>query len=282
MTVFALMPVFNRLAMTSAMLDDLRAQVVDEPLKIVVVDDGSTDGTEGFLASQFDVLTVKGNGSLWWGGAIDLALRTVSNHAASEDWILLVNNDTHIKAGFVQSLLITARHLSPAAVGSALRQDYAPFKLQSIGPIVDAWKLMMDDVVRHDNRETIEQQLGIYDVDALSGRGVLYPFRALQQAGGMCPKWLPHYLADYEVSLRVHAAGWRLVVDSTAVVYTSEEFGNTHRGIGLKERFFVPRSPSYLPAQLVFWWNASTVMQKISLPIRLLLISLIPSIRKKK
>lgn len=276
------MPVFNRLEMTRSMLEDLRAQELDETLKIVVVDDGSTDGTGDFLATQSDVVTVKGNGSLWWGGAIDLGMRNIANVAATDDWVLFVNNDTHIKAGFVQSLLKTARHLSPAAVGSALRQDYAPFELRSIGPVVDAWKFLMDDVLRAENKEIIEERLGIYDVDALSGRGVLYPILALQQAGGMRPKWLPHYLADYEVSLRVRAAGWRLVVDSAAVVYSGDEFGNTHRGNGLKTRFFAVRSPSYLPAQLGFWWLASTTMQKISLPMRLLLISLFPSIRKKK
>jgi GT2 family glycosyltransferase len=211
-----------------------------------------------------------------------LGIRAVSNIAAPDDWVLFVNNDTHIKASFVQSLLTTARRLSPAAVGSALRQDQAPFKLQSIGPVVDAWKFLMDDVLGPENVEAIEQVSGIHDVDALSGRGVLYPLLALQQAGGMHPKWLPHYLADYEVSLRVRAAGWRLVVDSAVAVYSADEYGNTNRGNGLKARLFSVRSPSYLPAQLGFWWHASTAMQKISLPIRLLLISLFPSIRKKK
>ncbi len=281
MTVFALMPVFNRLAMTRCMLDDLRAQALDEPLKIVVIDDGSTDGTDGFLASQSDVLTVKGNGSLWWGGAIDLGIRIVSKHAAPDDWVLFVNNDTHIKENFVQSLLTTARRLSPAAVGSAIRHSQAPFKLQSIGPVLDAWKFLMEDALRKDTAEAIEQRLGIHDVDALSGRGVLYPLRALQQAGGMRPKWLPHYLADYEVSLRVRAAGWRLLVDSAVAVYSGDEYGNAHRGNGLKARFFTMCSPSYLPAQLGFWWHASTVMQKLTLPMRLLLILLIPSIRNK-
>jgi GT2 family glycosyltransferase len=251
-------------------------------LKIVVIDDGSTDGTESFLASQSDVLTVKGNGSLWWGGAIDLGIRTVSNVAALDDWVLFVNNDTHIKTSFVQSLLKTARRLSPAAVGSAVRQDHAPYKLLSIGPIVDAWRFLMEDALRLDNMETIEQRSGTHYVDALSGRGVLYPFRALQRVGGMRPKWLPHYLADYEVSLRVRAAGWRLVVDSAVAVYSRDEYGNTNRGNGLRARFFAVRSPSYLPAQIGFWWHASTVMQKTTLPLRLLLISLFPSIRKKK
>ena len=45
MTVHVLMPVFNRLAMTQAMLACLRAQQVDESLSIVVIDDNSPDGT---------------------------------------------------------------------------------------------------------------------------------------------------------------------------------------------------------------------------------------------
>ena len=276
------MPVFNRLAMTRAMLDDLRVQELDEPLKIVVIDDGSTDGTDAFLASQSDVLTVKGDGSLWWGGAIDLGIRVVSNLAAPDDWVLFVNNDTHIHASFVRSLLTTARRLSPVAVGCVIRHACAPYALKSIGPIIDASKFLIDDVLCQATMDAMDKDIGIHDVDALSGRGVLYPLRALHQAGGMRPKWLPHYLADYELSLRVRAAGWRLVVDSAVAVYSGDEYGNAHRGKGLKARFLTVRSPSYLPAQIMFWWHASTVLQKITLPMRLLLMSLFPSIRKKK
>lgn len=278
MTVYALMPVFNRLEMTRSMLVDLRAQNLDEELKVFVINDGSTDGTADFLATLKDVTTIEGNGNLWWGGAIDMGLRAVLKVARASDWVLFVNNDTHIRTDFVQHLVDTARRLAPAAVGSIIRQDSQPFSVRSVGPKIDAWRLLVADIlVPEDGGQWGSEKA----VDALSGRGVLFPVQALQSAGGMRPKYLPHYLADYEVSLRVRSAGWRLVVDTGAAVYSKDEYGNAHRGASLHEKFFTVRSPSYLPAQLCFWWRASNFWQRLTLPLRLVLFSLAPDMRNR-
>lgn len=272
------MPVFNRLEMTKDMLQDLQAQRMDEALQIVVIDDGSSDGTAQFLAGQSHVTVVKGDGSLWWGGAIEAGLQAVWRSAQTTDWVLFVNNDTHIQSDFVQQLLQTARRMAPAAVGSIIRQNAAPFLVRSVGPKIDAWRMLVGDLLdiqRPDAADSVQQ------VDALSGRGVLFPALALKQVRGMRPRWLPHYLADYEVSLRVRRAGWKLLVDPAAAVFSEDEYGSTHRDLGWRNRFFSVRSPRYLPAQVSFWWQASTWWQRLSLPLRLALFSVAPRLRNK-
>ncbi len=278
MTVYALMPVFNRLEMTRRMVDDLLAQRLDEALRIVVIDDGSTDGTSDYLKTIDQMLVVNGDGSLWWGGAVDAGLNMAIGLAESTDWVLFVNNDTHICNDFVQRLLDTARRNAPAAVGSVIRQDCEPHTVRSIGPRIDAWRMLVEDLLP--SFDANESQL-VNEVDALSGRGVLFPVLALRHVRGMRPKQLPHYLADYELSLRVKAAGWRLLIDLGAAVYSKDEYGSTHRGMGFREKFFSVRSPSYLPAQLCFWWQASNFWQKITLPLRLVLFVVAPETRKK-
>lgn len=279
MTVHVLMPVFNRLVFTTAMLGLLREQKADEPLSITVVDDGSTDGTSQYLGEQADVTVLQGNGHLWWGGAIDLGLRHVLATARDEDWVVFVNNDASIGNGFIQALLDAARKYAPAAVGSVLRDVQAPHKLVSIGPCIDAGSLSVRDVFDERLSQPAPLASGVVGVDALSGRGVMYPVAALRTVKGMRAKWLPHYLADYELSLRVRSAGWRLIVSHDAVTYSDAEFGNLYRGGSWRERFFSVRSPSYLPAQIRFWWSASTALQKLSLPARLLFFSLFPKLR---
>lgn len=266
MTVHVLIPVFNRLPMTQTMIECLRRQVLDEPLSITVVDDGSTDGTDAYLREQRDVTTLLADGDLWWGGAIDMGLHHILAGASHSDWVLFVNNDTRIDPDFVRLLLDVARGHAPAAVGSVVRHMEAPHQVLSIGPRIHSWTFEVREI-RGDELDDVAP--GLFSVDALSGRGVLYPVAALRQVRGMRPVWLPHYLADYELSLRVKAAGWKLLVSHAAGVYSRDEYGSSSRSNSLHERLFSARSPNYLPAQLRFWWQASDALGKITFPLRL-------------
>jgi N-acetylglucosaminyl-diphospho-decaprenol L-rhamnosyltransferase len=272
MTVHVLIPVFNRLAMTRHVLECLRLQELDESLQLIVIDDGSTDGTAGFLESQYDVCVLKGDGSLWWGGAIELGLLKVLEQANPADWVLLINNDTKFAGNFVQQLLDAARAYAPAAIGSVIHDEAAPSRLLSIGPAVDLWRLKITDKLVNDSR--LGQPESADSVDALSGRGTLYPLSAFLKAGTMKPAWLPHYWADYELAVRVQKAGFKLMVAKGAVVFSTDEFGNSYKPKNLMEKYFSVRSANYLPAVLAFWWRASSFLQRFTLLPRLLFTTL--------
>ena len=268
MTVHVIIPVFNRLHSTQSIIECLRNQVLDEPLSITVVDDGSTDGTNIYLQNQSDVITLQGDGKLWWGGAINMALGSILARSCTSDWVLFVNNDTQIAPNFVLSLIKIARTHAPAAVGSIVRNIQPPHKLLSIGPRID-YRILSVREIRDNEIEDVAP--GVTSADALSGRGVLYPVAALWQVKGMRHHWLPHYLADYELSLRVKGAGWSLIISHAACVYSFEEYGSSRQSSNLYVRFFSLSSPYYLPAQLRFWWQASSIGAKITFPFQLLL-----------
>jgi N-acetylglucosaminyl-diphospho-decaprenol L-rhamnosyltransferase len=276
-TIHVVIPVFNRLALTQSLTACLRRQVLSQPLHILVVNDGSTDGTTEWLAAQNDIEVLQSDGTLFWGGAVDLALRHLQTRAAAEDWVLLMNNDTTAADGFVQCLLDTALAHAPAAVGSVIRDEADHANLLSIGACVDAWRLLTSDLL---NTDRPKDSATIIEVDALSGRGVLFPLAALIAAGGMRPCALPHYLADYEVSVRVRKSGWRLLVSPAAVVYSGNDYGSMARALSRRDKLFSMRSPLYLPALLVFWWEASNWLQRLTLPLRLALFILFPRLRK--
>ena len=277
MTVHVVIPVFNRLAMTQRLVACLRQQQAAEPLRMLVVDDGSSDGTDNWLRQQADITVLRGDGNLFWGGAVDLAVRHLTLEAAAHDWLLLMNNDTTVDTGFVQELVDTARAHQPAAVGSVIRSETAPHALLSLGANVDPWRLVTRELL---DDEAQSSPRSLFDVDVLSGRGVLFPLASVVAAGGMRPRTLPHYLADYELSLRVRRAGWRLLVATTAAVYSADEYGSTRRGVTWREKFLSVRSPAYLPAVVQFWWQASTKLQRVSLPLRVALFMVFPQLRK--
>ena len=77
MNIYVLIPVFNRLCCTKTIIKCLRRQTYKKYLKVYVVNDGSTDGTENWLNEQPDIVTLKGDGSLFWSGAINLGLKNI-------------------------------------------------------------------------------------------------------------------------------------------------------------------------------------------------------------
>jgi N-acetylglucosaminyl-diphospho-decaprenol L-rhamnosyltransferase len=278
MTIYAIIPVFNRLSLTKSLVTCIRRQKLNEELQLIVVNDGSTDGTSEWLAQQCDIDVINGDGTLFWGGAIDVALRHLNNKARTVDWVLLVNNDTTINEHFVQRLLDVAKKNAPAAVGSVVRHEIYRDRLLSIGVHIDPWRLITSDLLNE--VDSLENLNSVVEVDALSGRGVMFPIASLTSVRGMRPGALPHYLADYEVSVRVRRAGWRLLVITNEAVYSQDEFGSTRRASSLREKFFSVRSPLFLPAHLVFWWEVSNWAQRLTLPIRLFLFFLFPRLRK--
>ena len=280
MTIHVLIPVFNRLELTKKILNCLNAQVVDESINIIIIDDGSTDGTKDYLAHK-QITVLQGDGNLWWGGCIDLAFKHVFNLSGPDDLILLVNNDTKFNNDFIQHLLDACRQNAPAAVGSILRDVLTPHNVLSTGAKIDSWWFLVKD-----KANLITEKTGglprLSEVDALSGRGVLYPVSVLKKVAGMRTLWLPHYLGDYELSLRVKKAGFKLLVDTKAIAYSKDEFGNSIRFSSLKEKLFSVHSPSYLPAMIVFWWQASTLLQRITVPFRLIVFLFFPKLRRAR
>lgn len=280
MTVHVVVPVFNRLQFTQAHVRCLRQQKFSDSLHILIVDDGSTDGTSEWLEAQDDIEVLEGDGTLFWGGAVDLALQHLFAKSKHDDWVLLINNDTTVADDFVQLMLNAAQAHAPAVVGCVIRDETDHERLLSIGVCIDAWRLRTMDLL--DKKNPIDTSIPLVDVDALSGRGVLFPVAALVSAGGMRPYALPHYLADYEVSMRARKAGWRLIVLQSAAAYSPNDFGSTRRAQSWRSKLFSVSSPLYLPAFLMFWWGASSWMQRLTLPLRMALFVLFPRLRKSK
>lgn len=272
MTVHVLIPVFNRLDKTRQVLACLRTQKLDESLHIVVINDGSTDGTATYLTAQQDVDVLDGDGSLWWGGAMERGLQHIIDAANVNDWVLMVNNDTQFAPEFIQTLLDSARAHAPAAVGSVICDEARPNWLLSIGGLVDPWRFRVRDKLVEERALT--PRIDLHTVDVLSGRGTLYPLSAFRRAGTMRPRWLPHYLADYELAARVRLAGYRLLVNEQAVTLSANEYGNAYQPSGWKDKFFSVRSAYYLPATLMFWWVCSSWPERITLMPRLAYVAL--------
>src|SRR5688500_14585228 len=89
--VAVVVPVHNRLSYTKRLLSELRCSEYEEAL-VVVVDDGSTDGTGEYLRRhEPDAVVLRGPGDLWWSGAANVGCRFSVTRGARV--LILFNND---------------------------------------------------------------------------------------------------------------------------------------------------------------------------------------------
>ncbi len=279
MDIYVVIPVFNRLDHTKKIIECLRRQTIKNNLKFFVVDDGSTDGTDIWLKKQLDIITIQGNGYLLWGGAVDLAIKNIFKLCNIVDWVLFINNDVEIKENYVESLLEIAKKYYPASVGSIIKNNKD--KIVSVGPRVLTKTLEINDLLMDDSI-FINSEL-IKNVDALSGRGVLYSVKSLREVNGLRSKIFPHYFSDYELSIRVKRRGYRLILSKQVVVYTDENFELIKKEKKKKSIFFKlfsRKSYSLIYSKFFFWWEASNNIERISLPLRIIIFIMLPMLRK--
>ena len=270
MTIFVLIPVFNRLHHTQRVIEALRGQALAGTLCIVVINDGSSDGTAEYLQLQNDVVELRGAGNLWWGGAIQKGLDYVTAHRKDEDYVLLLNNDTWFAPNSVETLIRVSQEAGGAAVGSVIHEEGRGPPLISIGPKININRLAVWDLLNQLPLEEQRHPQKIYRVDALSGRGTLYPAVLFKRYGGVHTWLLPHYMADYEIAMRFGRAGVPLLVSTEAVVFSPPVYGNDVSNMSWWQRYFSIRSSRNIVHGLMFYLLVGSVMQRITAPLRVL------------
>lgn len=264
MRIFVLIPVFNRLAHTTRVIECLRKQTLASDLKIIVIDDGSRDGTAQFLSQQSDVETITGTGDWWWGGSIEQALSKVVPECNDDDYIVFLNNDTWFANGYIETLVRVSRQFNGAAVGSVIHEEGHIPPLVSIGARININRMAVWDIYSELSEYERLAPKKIYDVDALSGRGTLYPAFHFKRFGTMRPLLLPHYMADYEVAMRFKRNGIRLVVSTNAVVYSPPVYGNDTSELSLWKRMIGKRSPQNIFQRAAFYSLVGSPLQRMT------------------
>ena len=208
--VFILTACHNEKSRISLLLKDLSLQ--DYPnIQVVVVDDGSKDKTAEYIKSQYPkAKLLTGNGNLWWTGSLAKGVKWILSQSNQNDYIITINADRRIGTGFVQ-IMVKVSQANPRTVIGSIIRDIRTNKLSDAAVHLN-WKTgkyTQDLDIK--NKELISS-------DVLSTKGTIFPVSLFREIGNFDAKRLPHYLSDYEFSLRAFEHGYSLSTAASSVV----------------------------------------------------------------
>ncbi len=210
--IYIILPVHNRIAHTLNFIEDLNKQTYKD-FSLVLVDDKSTDGTcEKVEKAVENVIVLKGNGNLWWGGALQLAYKWFSTRSFSpDDIVLIINNDLRFNERFL-SIAIKILSDNPRSLVLSHSFDINTGELIDAGIHID-WrhlKFIKSDI--HDKRL----------INCLSTRGLFLHMNDFLYIGNFHPILLPHFFSDYEYTHRAYRKGYLLLSSEELKVFVDQ------------------------------------------------------------
>ena len=262
MTIFIIIPVHNRRLLTRNCLLSLFQQT-KQNFRVVVVDDGSTDGTSEMLLDEFpEVILLYGNGDLWWTGAMNVGIYHVLNICDPDDYILALNDDLIVPKDYIASLTKLSVRFPNALVGSIITDINDKDTILSGGSKVNWWSAKRYNI--NVGRKKSSFPKGFYnEVSLLTGRGVLIPAKVFRELGLYNERHYKHY-GDTEITKRAEKAGYRLIVSYDAVVYSlplkknNAVHSEKYRLIDAKKYYWSVRSNTDLRNRFWFAYDTSS------------------------
>ncbi len=227
-------PVHNHLDFTQEclkMLDNQKETLFfrSNDTSIIVVDDGSSDGTGEWIKDHYPEIDVlRGDGNLWYSAAMNLGIKYAFDNYES-DFIMIWENDTFPKNGYFNSLQeIVENWDGKTLICSKLYFRHQPDRIFGMGGIFDR-KTGKKKLIGRTEIDGPEYQQD-RDVDWFLGIGVMIHRNVFETVGYLDEKNFPHYHADADYSLRALEKGYRNVVfHELRLLNDIETTGITHK-----------------------------------------------------
>jgi GT2 family glycosyltransferase len=224
---------------------------------IVVVDDGSADGTWERLAGLDDMESIRADGTLWWSGAVDVGARRAIENGAE---VVILWNDDNLDASPDVVSQLAAVALEHSCCVSPVVVDFpiaAQPRIAQAGGIV-RWReggLRLRRV-----GEAYEARDSFESCDWLSGQALAFPAAVFARVGGFDRRRFPQYRGDSDFTLRASKAGTpsRVLLSCWVANETTRTGLAFHRRPEIRDFFrgLVSRRSNYeLRSTVTFYWR---------------------------
>jgi len=192
----------NNLEYTKKCIESIRKYTV-EPYELIVVDNGSTDGTVEYLESLPDIKLVKNSTNLGFAIGNNIGMRL-----ANGDYIVILNNDTIVTNGWLTRLIACAEsEPSVGIVGPRSNFVSGPQMVVEV-PYNNDMEAMQEFA-----REWSFENAGIYEqVPRAVGFCMLVKKEVIDRIGGFDPYYEIGNFEDDDFCVRAQLAGFEIMV----------------------------------------------------------------------
>jgi GT2 family glycosyltransferase len=196
--IYIILPTHKKIATTKIFLSSINENL-HEVYKIILIDDDAEhEGTKAFISYK-NVIIVKGNGNLWWGGAINAGIDYLFSRLdpKSDDICVFANNDVQITPTTFP-VIAEALHKNKNAL-------YHPRVLNQRGEEVSAGSRVITwfpYISKHPKSFISE----FAPIDLATARFLCFTIQSLKKIGRISEN-LPHYGGDNDFSLRAKKNG---------------------------------------------------------------------------
>ena len=203
--VSIVIPLYGRADLTAKCLDSIYANT-EKPYELVLVNNGSTDSTVALQRLQ-----PEGTDLLWVSVSENVGFGRASNAGAavaSGEFLVMLNNDTEVRAGWLEALLAECSEEVGAVAGRLENPD---------GTLQHAGVTLFYDSNGTLTAENIHEEREAGNADCLAGTALLVRAEAFRDVGGFDPCFYNGY-EDVDLSLALSQAGWGLRYTPDSVV----------------------------------------------------------------
>jgi GT2 family glycosyltransferase len=257
-------PTYNRKEHLYNLLIQLSKQTISDTfVKIIVVVDGSTDGTLEMLHNEFrDIYVISEDGTCWYTKSMNKGFEYALKYL-DPDFLLTMNDDTEVGLGYISSIINAYSKVEKnSIVGSVSFTNLQPYKIVTSGTCyrnkyLGAIKTYLP-LFQPINPNEIKEK--IFKSDILPGRGMLIPVEILKKLNRFDEKF-KQYHSDSDFCLRASKKGFHVYIAWDAHVFVNEKTTGTGTSF-LREsifkylsHYFRATSRLYLPSHCILNWR---------------------------
>jgi GT2 family glycosyltransferase/glycosyltransferase involved in cell wall biosynthesis len=209
----------------------------DPANEVIVVDNGSADGSAEFVRSHFpSVRLLALDRNLGFGGGSNAGFQ-----AARNDIVVLLNSDMRVDREFLPPLLEAFTDEQVFAVGCQIFFS-DPTKVREETGLTQGWWESGGLRVRHRIDPTVQSA---YPCSYPGGGSSAFDRRKFLELGGFDPLLSPFYLEDTDLGYMAWKRGWKVLYEPRSIVFhehrgtIGKTFSRRHIDLVLKKNFIL-------------------------------------------